>query len=532
MGNSTSTVSPESGAAAWFPSQPTTLVQAGEWRLDVVTLLAVIGEASMAEHSQTITASTFCLLPRILPAPQALLKPSRPPRLPETPAKMAGVRSGVVLDTVGFFAEIIIGPLGELSPYAFKAIEITHRDQDEIADIVAPRNPKPVRGIAGWFRRMGKMSGGKGRIPLAPTGDAKGPETNKGILVGDRAAVSTGNNKAVAFDIDTEHGGVPPQPGIQRRLTAKEKMTDFVSNPTLANRAQRPVVPVKLLSPMHFLSVFSFILTVSMIVAAVKWDDAPAILAVGLVSLASSVVGYASWWQPLLMNLSHTNKVPPGDVVLRTREGAFVYIKCQEAVARELFYATEECQYRVGDQLYRLLMGLGTMLLMVSVVLLGNCSWNMQLFIGVSYIVLNGLYWALGMLPRRYFWDLSRYRWKDITPKDALGAEGDTSEDPREGSRSFTRTLWYTIRETEGRTGWVERSGAAPGTKQWKAWLREAKKAARKGDREWPAVKRKNDIMKTALNGDEDSASEEAMQHAPLSEVQGRRPSVASHGAL
>lgn len=30
-----------------------------EWRLDVVTLLAVIGEASMSEHSQAITASAL-----------------------------------------------------------------------------------------------------------------------------------------------------------------------------------------------------------------------------------------------------------------------------------------------------------------------------------------------------------------------------------------------------------------------------------------------------------------------------------------
>jgi hypothetical protein len=37
--------------APWFPENKL------EWRLDVVTLLAVIGEASMAEHSQAITAS-------------------------------------------------------------------------------------------------------------------------------------------------------------------------------------------------------------------------------------------------------------------------------------------------------------------------------------------------------------------------------------------------------------------------------------------------------------------------------------------
>lgn len=34
-----------------------------EWRLDVVTLLAVIGESSMTEHSQAITASALWVPP-------------------------------------------------------------------------------------------------------------------------------------------------------------------------------------------------------------------------------------------------------------------------------------------------------------------------------------------------------------------------------------------------------------------------------------------------------------------------------------
>src|SRR3569833_421571 len=123
------TAAPE-GVLAWLPSAPPIPVWRSQWRLDVVTLLAGIGESSMAEHSQTITASFLCLLPRILPAPQALLKPARPPRMPETPAKISGVYSGVVLDTVGFFANII-QPLDDLPTYSFKAIEIRHRVKDD-----------------------------------------------------------------------------------------------------------------------------------------------------------------------------------------------------------------------------------------------------------------------------------------------------------------------------------------------------------------------------------------------------------------
>lgn len=84
------------------------------------------------------------------------------------------------------------------------------------------------------------------------------------------------------------------------------------------------------------------------------------------------------------MKRNFKSKVPAGDVILRTREGAFVLVVCDEDVARELYTGTEECQYYVNTQVYRLLVGLGTFLLMVSVVLLGNCSFPMQAAVGQS----------------------------------------------------------------------------------------------------------------------------------------------------
>ncbi|ETR98104.1 hypothetical protein M419DRAFT_103842 [Trichoderma reesei RUT C-30] len=397
----------------WFPNDKPS------WRLDVVTLLAVIGESAIAEHAQAITASLLCMLPRLLPAPQALLKPSRPTRLPETHAKMAGVYSGTILDSVGFFANIIT-PLDALPPYSFLVLDIQH----------------------------------------APS--------------------------------------------------------DLLSTGTMAVTGGRPIVPPKLLSPLHLLSAFSFLLSAGILVAAVIWKDGVAIIAITLISLASTVVGYASSWRPILMQRRHTNDVPSGDVMIRTREGAFVLVRCSEDVARELYSGTEECEYYVGEKAYRVCMALGTILLMVSVVLLGNCTWNSQIFIGGSYIVLNGLYWGLGMLPKTYFWDLSRYTWRDATEEDGQKADTITDkDDEREGHPSFTRTLWYAIRETKA-IGWVERSGAAPGTPQWQQWLNEALENAKLGNRDWEAVKRKNEIMTQASKDGGDPAT----QRAPATEVQ------------
>ena len=162
----------------------------------------------------------------------------------------------------------------------------------------------------------------------------------------------------------------------------------------------------------------------------------------------------------------------------------------------------------------------------------------MQLFVGAVYISLNALYWAMGMLPKRFFWDLSRYEWEDITPEDAKNANLPTAAgkgDASETKPSYTRTLWYAIRETK-RAGWVERSGAAPGTNHWQEWLKEAQMNANANNRAWPAVARKDAIMvlKKGLDflAPESPLADAAAERAPLSEVQGRRSSVVPVGTL
>ncbi|KFX87552.1 hypothetical protein V490_08165, partial [Pseudogymnoascus sp. VKM F-3557] len=89
------------------------------WRLDIVSLLAVIGESSMAEHSQAMTASWIGCLPRIIPAPQVLLKPSRPTRMPHSNASVVGVENGIQVSTLNYFPNIL-HPIEDLAPFAFR----------------------------------------------------------------------------------------------------------------------------------------------------------------------------------------------------------------------------------------------------------------------------------------------------------------------------------------------------------------------------------------------------------------------------
>jgi len=190
-------------------------------------------------------------------------------------------------------------------------------------------------------------------------------------------------------------------------------------------------------------------------------------------------------------------------------------IQCSERVAMELYSGIEECEYYVSQGFYRVLMVFGAMIIMPSVILFGNCSFNMQLLVGVSYMVLNVLYWSLGLIPKSYFWDLRRFTWFDITPADALKADTTDWNDIEE-YRSYPRTLWYAIRETKS-TDWVQLSGAAPDTQAWKQWLKEAQEAAVRGERTWKAVTRNREL--TSLDavsnngdgdGDKDGATTEA----------------------
>lgn len=67
----------------------------------------------------------------------------------------------------------------------------------------------------------------------------------------------------------------------------------------------------------------------------------------------------------------------PGDVVIGTGKGAFLLVKCSDAVARNLYSGMDECRYFVTGVKYRLLMTLGGEFPAPSVFLLGNCSFNM-----------------------------------------------------------------------------------------------------------------------------------------------------------
>ncbi|KLJ12166.1 hypothetical protein EMPG_09594 [Blastomyces silverae] len=356
-----------------------------DWSLDIVSLLAVIGESAMSAHSQPLTASILCLLPRILPAPQALLRHERPTRLPSIPAHIVSIHSGTLLLELNHFANLVYNI--DLPSFTIREIQIKHRE-----------------GYADTLHDEKKL---RNRILRTPKG----------------------------------------------------------------------VIHAQPFSPLALLSVASFLLSVGLCTWAVILEDGVAVIAIVVVSFTSSIIGLSSMWHPNLTVRKRKTVVPDGDLVIRTRQGAFIIIRCTEEVARELYTGTEECSYVISDQIFRALVGVGTFLLMSAVILMGNSTWIMQAALGGSYVLLNGCYQIAALFPKGWHWNLIRYDLKEIRKIDA---------------QTYTQALWKAIHVSQF-TDWVRVSGAAPNSEAWRAWIDLA--ADNLHDENWDAQKALDELL-------------------------------------
>ncbi len=320
------------------------------WRLDIVSILAVLGENNIKIHAQSITASKFSLLPRLLPAPQALLRETRPKRLPfETDVEVYGVRSGSQRSGLNYIPNLI-HRVGEVRAYQVVDVEIARE------------------------RR----------------------------------------NRAVTY---------------------------------------------RSWAPLNLLAIGSCLLSLGLLIWSVLLRDGVAFIAILVMSSATSALGYASHWKrENIMAKRSVRKNPPEKIVLKTRWGAFLVVQCDEDIARELYWAPEECMYSMGNVASRAFGGvIGGLGVMIGVVLFGNCTWVMQAAIGSSYAFLNVSYWLITVIPENYSWDLSRF---SVTVK-------------HHDSTTFTSALWQSIMLTHS-VRWVKANNIIPNSPAWKAWLDEA----------------------------------------------------------
>ncbi|KAL8716556.1 MAG: hypothetical protein Q9225_006127 [Loekoesia sp. 1 TL-2023] len=319
-------------------------------QLDIVGFLAILGEASVESSSRISALSKSFLLPRLIPAPQALIRASRPERLEPATATVVGAYSGVIRDRVNYIAHLL-------------------HDGDSLR----------------------------------------------------------------AYSVRCE------------RITKEET----------------PPVKAKSFGPTTLLAFLGCAMSIALLVLSIHEGDGMAFLATILLSLLSTLVGIGSQWELVLPQRKATRPVPPSDVVIKYPNGAFLVIKCQEEIARSLYWEPEKCRYRRSTRWYRLISLLATLVLMFGVICLGNAGLNVQLGFAASYIILNAAYWVVAALPQRWNWDLSCYKKETVQYPD-----GELNE-------TYTTAMWKAI-AISGTTKWVRLAGVAPVSQAWDEWLEKA----------------------------------------------------------
>lgn len=366
---------------AWFPS--TMASPEPTWSFGIVGLLAVLGGSTIEKYKQPITASHFGGFPRLLPAPNTLVNPDRPARLPSAKdVTVVGVYSGTLFSELNFFANVI-HDIESLAPYEFRAYTIRYA-----------------------------------------TGDIE---------------------------------------SLKKRESRKG-----------------PRMPIRKFCPLNMVTLLSILMTAALIIWAGVIHDGPALVGLLTMSLSTCTACLSSQWYPKLSHRPTGGGVPPGDMVIKSRGGAFVVVHCTEEIARELYGGMETCEYAFNGRPHQMLLASSTILLMAGIILFSNAGKTMQIAIGVAYIILNILYWGISLLTTTaHTWDTGRY----VVDYE----QGTFRHKP-----NYTEALWLAIHAT-GEVDWVEKGGLAPSTKYWKGWLNEAKSHSM--DKDWDAVAAKDRWM-------------------------------------
>lgn len=241
--------------------------------------------------------------------------------------------------------------------------------------------------------------------------------------------------------------------GVQRRATSTPQILEAP-------------VKAKANGPLTWVTLFGFFEAIVLFVCSIAFGDGFSILATILLCGLSTVVGVCNKWN-LKLAKRPRNDAPVGDVVIRYPNGSYLIVRCNEDVARELYFAPEEIEYVVKNPtIYRMLSLLGTVMLMIGIIFLANSKLELQFAWAGAYIIINIAHWIAAAVPQRMHWDLSCYTMQE---ESVIGGP----QNP-----TFTEALWKAILLTKD-TRWVKNGGAAPQTKVWDDWLLEAEDMAK-----------------------------------------------------
>jgi hypothetical protein len=91
----------------WLQTGQNGEIDINSLQLDIVGFLAILGEGSVLANAQVSTLSRWIFLPRLIPAPQALMRPTRPLVLEPVPGHVSGIFSGNYRDGINHIGNIV-----------------------------------------------------------------------------------------------------------------------------------------------------------------------------------------------------------------------------------------------------------------------------------------------------------------------------------------------------------------------------------------------------------------------------------------
>jgi hypothetical protein len=408
-------------------------------QLDIVGFLAILGEGSVERNAQTLGLAWHSKIPRLIPAPQALMKHERPERLPTTQGTVVGAYSGNVRHELNFFIRLMHKE--GLAPFEVELVRVTTKKEI----------PKSLE------RKLRRYP--INRQELAEYGFS---------FVNRFASNGSGKeSEVIVKNVNT------PEPS-----SYGPDGSGYLLSLTLVGAA----------------------MTAALIALSVVYNDGMSLLAVILLSLVSSILGIASQWEVVIPPVAANRgaeALPSSDVVIYYPNGSIRVIRCNEDISR-LYFAAESCLYSWDDMPYRLMALLSTVMLMIGVVTLANATEILQVAYAAAYVILNVCYWLSSALnPVKHYWECA-YEANVIAIKEPLVYDkmttllrrratfserlhGDTrvifahraNHGVREvevPKRKFSRALWMAIALT-GTSQWLNHSShIGPMTRAWEQW--------------------------------------------------------------
>ncbi|OAG39587.1 hypothetical protein AYO21_06231 [Fonsecaea monophora] len=121
-------------------------------QLDIVGIIAVLGEGSITRNAQATSLSWWSTLPRLMPAPHALLEHERKYRLPTAPGIVTGAYSGMMKRELNFFAQLLHPE--PLEDYQVELVQVTEKERPAGTSTHSPFGPKKY-GALFWISVAG-----------------------------------------------------------------------------------------------------------------------------------------------------------------------------------------------------------------------------------------------------------------------------------------------------------------------------------------------------------------------------------------